>query len=100
MAASRYRLFMRLCQEWKLDESKAGRDLGYVIREKVAEGFRQGESSTINETKCTKAYNALQNIHLNIHKEKYPFTRQSGSMNKPLENCSALISNEGLETFK
>uniref|UniRef100_A0A5F5PSL0 Mitochondrial nucleoid factor 1 n=1 Tax=Equus caballus TaxID=9796 RepID=A0A5F5PSL0_HORSE len=45
MAASRYRRFLKLCEEWPVDETKRGRDLGAYLRQRVAQAFREGENT-------------------------------------------------------
>lgn len=47
MAASRYRRFLRLCEEWPVDETKRGRDLGAYLRQRVAQAFREGENTQV-----------------------------------------------------
>ncbi|KAK6182680.1 hypothetical protein SNE40_010307 [Patella caerulea] len=94
MAASRYRLFMRLCSEWKLDETKAGRDLGFIIRESVARGFKNGEASAIDEEKCERSYNALQKLNSNYYREKYPYTRESASSGCSFDVLQQFVATE------
>lgn len=47
MAASRYRRFLKLCEEWPVDETKRGRDLGSYLRQRVAQAFREGENTQV-----------------------------------------------------
>uniref|UniRef100_A0A673JB91 Mitochondrial nucleoid factor 1 n=2 Tax=Sinocyclocheilus TaxID=75365 RepID=A0A673JB91_9TELE len=47
MAATRYRRFLKLCEEWPNDESKKGRDLGTFLRQRVASAFREGENTQV-----------------------------------------------------
>lgn len=47
MAATRYRRFLKLCEEWPKDESKKGRDLGTFLRQRVASAFREGENTQV-----------------------------------------------------
>lgn len=49
MAATRYRRFLKLCEEWPKDESKKGRDLGTFLRQRVASAFREGENTQVLE---------------------------------------------------
>nr|XP_054765044.1 ubiquinol-cytochrome-c reductase complex assembly factor 2-like isoform X2 [Lytechinus pictus] len=55
MAASRYRKFLRLMEDWPADPSKRGRDLAVAIRERVAHGFRRGENSEYPRLKDSSA---------------------------------------------
>ncbi|KAL2295408.1 hypothetical protein Nmel_017820 [Mimus melanotis] len=47
MAASRYRRFLRLCEEWPVENSRQQRDLGLVLRQRVAQAFREGENTPV-----------------------------------------------------
>lgn len=47
MAASRYRRFLRLCEEWPVEESKRQRDLGAALRLRVAQAFREGDNTQV-----------------------------------------------------
>ena len=47
MAASRYRKFLRLIEEWPVDPSKRGRDLAAHLRKRVAKDFSKGESTKV-----------------------------------------------------
>uniref|UniRef100_A0A8C3UXK8 Mitochondrial nucleoid factor 1 n=1 Tax=Catharus ustulatus TaxID=91951 RepID=A0A8C3UXK8_CATUS len=53
MAASRYRRFLRLCEEWPVENSKWQRDLGPVLRQRVAQAFREGENTPYPRLKDT-----------------------------------------------
>uniref|UniRef100_A0A8C0GU49 Mitochondrial nucleoid factor 1 n=1 Tax=Chelonoidis abingdonii TaxID=106734 RepID=A0A8C0GU49_CHEAB len=53
MAATRYRRFLKLCEEWLVEETKRGRDLGAFLRQRVAQAFREGESTQYPRLKDT-----------------------------------------------
>uniref|UniRef100_A0A8C4UVS6 Mitochondrial nucleoid factor 1 n=1 Tax=Falco tinnunculus TaxID=100819 RepID=A0A8C4UVS6_FALTI len=53
MAASRYRRFLKLCEEWPVEETKRQRDLGAFLRQRVAQAFREGESTQYPRLKDT-----------------------------------------------
>uniref|UniRef100_A0A803YNC5 Mitochondrial nucleoid factor 1 n=2 Tax=Phasianidae TaxID=9005 RepID=A0A803YNC5_MELGA len=53
MAATRYRRFLRLCEEWPVEETKRQRDLGVFIRQRVAQAFREGENTQYPRLKDT-----------------------------------------------
>ncbi|TRY54970.1 hypothetical protein DNTS_020728 [Danionella cerebrum] len=72
MSATRYRRFLKLCEEWPKDESKKGRDLGTFLRQRVASAFREGENTQITEPeKCDQMYESLARINSNLYKEKW-----------------------------
>uniref|UniRef100_A0A3B4A678 Mitochondrial nucleoid factor 1 n=1 Tax=Periophthalmus magnuspinnatus TaxID=409849 RepID=A0A3B4A678_9GOBI len=53
MSATRYRRFLKLCEEWPRDESKKARDLGTFLRQRVAATFREGESTQFPRVRDT-----------------------------------------------
>ncbi|PNJ88681.1 ubiquinol-cytochrome c reductase complex assembly factor 2 isoform X1 [Pongo pygmaeus] len=71
MAASRYRRFLKLCEEWPVDETKRGRDLGAYLRQRVAQAFREGENTQVAEPEaCDQMYESLARLHSNYYKHK------------------------------
>uniref|UniRef100_G3VZN0 Mitochondrial nucleoid factor 1 n=1 Tax=Sarcophilus harrisii TaxID=9305 RepID=G3VZN0_SARHA len=76
MAASRYRRFLKLCEEWPLDETKRGRDLGAYLRQRVAQAFREGENT------------------------QYPRPRDTGFSGLTVEECRIVLATDTLEEFK
>ncbi|XP_071496067.1 ubiquinol-cytochrome c reductase complex assembly factor 2-like [Diadema antillarum] len=94
MAASRYRKFLRLMEEWPTDPSKKGRDLAVTIRERVAHGFRRGENSEINEKECDRMYEALNKIHKDVYREKYPRIRESSATGTSMEVCRMVMATD------
>uniref|UniRef100_A0A8C8SH39 Mitochondrial nucleoid factor 1 n=1 Tax=Pelusios castaneus TaxID=367368 RepID=A0A8C8SH39_9SAUR len=53
MAAARYRRFLKLCEEWPIEETKRGRDLGAFLRQRVGQAFREGERTQYPRLKDT-----------------------------------------------
>uniref|UniRef100_A0A8B9TQL6 Mitochondrial nucleoid factor 1 n=3 Tax=Anatidae TaxID=8830 RepID=A0A8B9TQL6_ANAPL len=53
MAATRYRRFLKLCEEWPVEETKRQRDLGIFLRQRVAQAFREGENTQYPRLKET-----------------------------------------------
>uniref|UniRef100_A0A2K6JVV2 Mitochondrial nucleoid factor 1 n=3 Tax=Colobinae TaxID=9569 RepID=A0A2K6JVV2_RHIBE len=76
MAASRYRRFLKLCEEWPVDETKRGRDLGAYLRQRVAQAFREGENT------------------------QYPRPRDTSFSGLSLEEYKLILSTDSLEEFK
>lgn len=50
MSATRYRRFLKLCEEWPRNEYKKNRDLGTFLRQRVALAFREGENTQVLQT--------------------------------------------------
>ncbi|KAM9292307.1 ubiquinol-cytochrome c reductase complex assembly factor 2 [Gastrophryne carolinensis] len=73
MASIRYRRFLKLCEEWPVDETRRGRDLGAFLRQRVAQAFREGENTQIQDPEvCDQMYESLNRINSNYYREKYP----------------------------
>ncbi|XP_069612696.1 ubiquinol-cytochrome c reductase complex assembly factor 2 [Ranitomeya imitator] len=73
MAASRYRRFLKLCEEWPVDESRRGRDLGAVLRQRVAQAFKEAENTEFQDPEsCDQMYESLSRLNSNYYREKYP----------------------------
>ncbi|XP_051852375.1 ubiquinol-cytochrome-c reductase complex assembly factor 2 [Antechinus flavipes] len=101
MAASRYRRFLKLCEEWPLDETKRGRDLGAYLRQRVAQAFREGENTQIAEPEvCDEMYESLARLHSNYYKHKYPRPRDTGFSGLTVEECRIVLATDTLEEFK
>uniref|UniRef100_A0A8C5VF32 Mitochondrial nucleoid factor 1 n=1 Tax=Microcebus murinus TaxID=30608 RepID=A0A8C5VF32_MICMU len=76
MAASRYRRFLKLCEEWPVDETKRGRDLGSYLRQRVAQAFREGENT------------------------QYPRPRDTTFSGLSVEEYKLILSTDTLDEFK
>ncbi|MBN3276346.1 UQCC2 factor, partial [Polyodon spathula] len=93
MSATRYRRFLRLCEEWPVDETKRGRDLATFLRQKVALAFREGESTQIADPeKCDQMYESLARIHANVYKEKFPRVRDTSFTGVTVEECRVVLA--------
>ncbi|XP_001377827.1 ubiquinol-cytochrome-c reductase complex assembly factor 2 [Monodelphis domestica] len=101
MSASRYRRFLKLCEEWPLDETKRGRDLGAYLRQRVAQVFREGENTQIAEPEtCDQMYESLARLHSNYYKLKYPRPKDTCFSGLTVEECRIVLATDTLEEFK
>lgn len=85
--AGKYRQFLRLCEEWPVDKHKHGFDLGSVIREKIALGFRQGEHSKVDEKECSRIYHSLSRLNSDHYKNMYPRLTENNVTGWNAEKC-------------
>ncbi|XP_068598869.1 ubiquinol-cytochrome-c reductase complex assembly factor 2 [Brachionichthys hirsutus] len=93
MSATRYRRFLRLCEEWPRDEYKKGRDLGTFLRQKVAVAFREGENTQISDPeKCDQIYDSLARINSNVYRQRFPRVRDSCFTGITVEECRMMLS--------
>uniref|UniRef100_A0A8C9NTT6 Mitochondrial nucleoid factor 1 n=1 Tax=Serinus canaria TaxID=9135 RepID=A0A8C9NTT6_SERCA len=93
MAASRYRRFLRLCEEWPVEETKQQRDLGSFLRQKVAQAFREGENTPIPDPEaCDQMYESLVRIHTNFYKNKYPRLKETTFTGVTVEDCRTILA--------
>ncbi|XP_054588540.1 ubiquinol-cytochrome-c reductase complex assembly factor 2-like [Nothobranchius furzeri] len=70
MSTTRYRRFLKLCEEWPRDETKKARDLGKFLRQRVASAFRESENKQIADPeKCDQMYESLARINGNVYRQ-------------------------------
>ncbi|NWY36437.1 UQCC2 factor, partial [Sylvia atricapilla] len=98
MAASRYRRFLRLCEEWPAEDSKRQRDLGSFLRQRVAQAFREGENTQISDPEaCDQMYESLVRIHTNFYKNKYPRLKDTTFTGVTVEDCRTILATDILK---
>ncbi|XP_015506298.1 ubiquinol-cytochrome-c reductase complex assembly factor 2 [Parus major] len=101
MAASRYRRFLRLCEEWPVEDSKQQRDLGSVLRQRVAQAFREGENTPISDPEaCDQMYESLVRIHTNFYKNKYPRLKDTTFTGVTVEDCRMILATDILKQME
>ncbi|KAM8988230.1 ubiquinol-cytochrome c reductase complex assembly factor 2 isoform 1-T1 [Guaruba guarouba] len=101
MAASRYRRFLRLCEEWPVEDSKRHRDLGAFLRQRVARAFREGESTEIADPEnCDQMYESLVRIHTNYYKNKYPRLKDTNFTGVTVEDCKMILATDVLQQME
>ncbi|NXJ28958.1 UQCC2 factor, partial [Dicrurus megarhynchus] len=101
MAASRYRRFLRLCEEWPVEETKRQRDLGAVLRQRVAQAFREGENTPISDPEaCDQMYESLVRIHTNFYKNKYPRLKDTTFTGVTVEDCRMILATDILKQME
>ncbi|MBN3295124.1 ubiquinol-cytochrome-c reductase complex assembly factor 2 [Amia ocellicauda] len=101
MSLTRYRRFLRLCEEWPRDETKTGRDLGTFLRQKVALAFREGESTQIADPeKCDQMYESLSRINCNVYKDKFPRLRDTSFTGVTVEECRMVLATDSMQQME
>ncbi|NXY56984.1 UQCC2 factor, partial [Callaeas wilsoni] len=127
MAASRYRRFLRLCEEWPVEEAKRQRDLGAFLRQRVAQAFREGENTqagggeggreggtpaapawegagsgpAISDPEaCDQMYESLVRIHTNFYKNKYPRLKDTTFTGVTVEDCRMILATDILKQME
>ncbi|XP_029357549.1 ubiquinol-cytochrome-c reductase complex assembly factor 2 [Echeneis naucrates] len=93
MSATRYRRFLKLCEDWPRDETKKGRDLATFLRQRVASAFREGENTQISDPeKCDQMYESLARINANVYRQRFPRVRDTSFTGITVEECRVLSS--------
>ncbi|XP_053313818.1 ubiquinol-cytochrome-c reductase complex assembly factor 2 [Spea bombifrons] len=101
MAALRYRRFLKLCEEWPVDETKRGRDLGAIIRQRVAQAFREGENTQVtNPEACDQMYESLSRINSNYYREKYPRIQDTSFTEVTAEEYQMVLATDSLKQME
>lgn len=89
---------MRLCDKWKIDTSKKGRDLGEFIRREIIQQFSQGEASRVDDLKdCERKFKCLNRLANNHYGNKYKRRNNYTASELTLEQCHLLLSTEALK---
>ncbi|NXA88981.1 UQCC2 factor, partial [Melanocharis versteri] len=100
-APSRYRRFLRLCEEWPVEETRRPRDLGAVLRQRVAQAFREGENTPISDPEaCDQMYESLVRIHTNFYKNKYPRLKDTTFTGVTVEDCRGILGTDLLKQME
>ncbi|XP_036027522.1 ubiquinol-cytochrome-c reductase complex assembly factor 2-like isoform X2 [Onychomys torridus] len=92
MAALHYHCFLKLCEEWPVDKTKRGRDLGTYLQKRVAQAFWEGEN--------TQMYQSLAQLHLNYYKHKYHCPRDTSFSGLSMKEYKLILSIGTLEEFQ
>ncbi|KAJ7420985.1 Ubiquinol-cytochrome-c reductase complex assembly factor 2 [Willisornis vidua] len=101
MAAGRYRRFLRLCEEWPVEDTKRQRDLGLALRQRVAQAFREGEHTPIADPEaCDQMYESLVRIHTNFYKNKYPRLKDTTFTGVTVEDCRMILATDILKQME
>ncbi|XP_042318302.1 ubiquinol-cytochrome-c reductase complex assembly factor 2 [Sceloporus undulatus] len=101
MAVTRYRRFLKLCEEWPVEETKRGRDLGTFLRQRVAQAFREGENTQIPDpVTCDEMFESLVRIHTNYYKTKYPRLKDSSFTGVTVEECKMVLATDSLKQME
>lgn len=95
--AERYRAFMKICDEWPLEPTKKGRDLGLFIRRKVVTVFKHGDATVVDQGKCTEEYESLRRVQTNVYKHQYPSRRTHGALGLTADQCKTLTSDKTIQ---
>ncbi|NXM38630.1 UQCC2 factor, partial [Gymnorhina tibicen] len=99
--ASRSGRFLRLCEEWPVEETKRQRDLGSVLRQRVAQAFREGENTPISDPEaCDQMYESLVRIHTNFYKNKYPRLKDTTFTGVTVEDCRVILATDILKQME
>ncbi|KAG7495097.1 hypothetical protein JOB18_044338 [Solea senegalensis] len=93
MSATRYRRFLKLCEEWPRDQTKGGHDLGTFLRQRVASAFREGENTQISDPeKCDQMYESLARINGNVYRQRFPRARDTSFTGVTVEESRLFLS--------
>ncbi|KAG8451033.1 hypothetical protein GDO86_003349 [Hymenochirus boettgeri] len=98
MAAQRYRRFMKLCEDWPLDDTRIGRDLGAFLRQRVAQAFREGDNTQVYEpVACDQMWDSLSRLNTSYYKEKYPRVHDTSFTEVTAEEYQMVLASDNLK---
>ncbi|XP_043853251.1 ubiquinol-cytochrome-c reductase complex assembly factor 2-like [Dromiciops gliroides] len=96
-----YQRFLKLFEEWPLDETKQARDLGAYLWQQVVQAFCEGEKTQIAKPEtCGQMYESLVRLHSNYYKHKYPCPREISLSGLTVEERRIVQATDTLEEFK
>lgn len=89
---------MRLAQQWPVDKKKSGRDLGMLVRQRIASTYREREATVIADAaKCDRIYAAFQRIVNDHYLHKYPRNTELGALGLTVDKCRFQLSTEEMK---
>ncbi|XP_070697467.1 ubiquinol-cytochrome-c reductase complex assembly factor 2 [Pempheris klunzingeri] len=92
MSATRYRRFLKLCEEWPRNESQKGHDMATFLLQRVASAFREGENTQISDPeKCDQMYESLARINSNVYRQRFPRVRDTSFTGVTVDECKVLL---------
>ncbi|XP_044143190.1 ubiquinol-cytochrome-c reductase complex assembly factor 2 [Bufo gargarizans] len=98
MAALRYRRFLKVCEEWPVDETRRGRDLGAFLRQRVAQAFKEGENTQIQDLEaCDEMYESLSRLNSNYYREKYPRLQDTSFTEITVDEYRMVLATDSLK---
>ncbi|XP_071854322.1 ubiquinol-cytochrome-c reductase complex assembly factor 2-like [Apostichopus japonicus] len=100
MAATRYRKFLRLAENWPIDPTKAGRDFGVHLRQAIAAAFREGPNTKINEKDCDRQYEALQRLNTDHNRKKFPRVKETSATGSTAEECNMVMATATMQEME
>ncbi|NXA82169.1 UQCC2 factor, partial [Thryothorus ludovicianus] len=102
MAASRYRRFLRLCEEWPVEETKRQRDLGSFLRQRGAQALvcHLCPLQIADPEACDQMYESLVRIHTNFYKNKYPRLKDTTFTGVTVEDCRGILATDILKQME
>ncbi|NWJ09577.1 UQCC2 factor, partial [Crypturellus undulatus] len=98
MAATRYRRFLKLCEEWPVEETKRHRDLGAFLRQRLCDtpvSFQIADPAA-----CDQMYESLVRIHTNYYKNKYPRLKDTTFTGVTVEDCKMILATDILKQME
>ncbi|XP_033008495.1 ubiquinol-cytochrome-c reductase complex assembly factor 2-like [Lacerta agilis] len=101
MAVTQYQRFLKLCEEWPVEETKRGRDLGTFLRQRVAQAFREGENTQISDpVTCNEMFESIAKIHTNYYTNKYPHLKDTSFTGVTVEECKLVLATASLKQME
>ncbi|XP_028406034.1 ubiquinol-cytochrome-c reductase complex assembly factor 2-like [Dendronephthya gigantea] len=73
-ASQLYQRFLQICEQWPIDSTRQGRDLGSHIKENLETKFRDRQ---IEEKEASRMLDSLIKISSNYYRNKYPRARET-----------------------
>ncbi|XP_031572495.1 ubiquinol-cytochrome-c reductase complex assembly factor 2-like [Actinia tenebrosa] len=86
-----YQRFRQVCEQWPVDKTRCGRDLGAHIKENFGANMK---NSKIDTNEAEKMLDSLVKISSNYYKEKYPRKRDTAFSTDVAKEAGAVLSTQ------
>ena len=88
---------MKLLERWPVDSARPDRDLGQLVRRRVAGTFPKGPASVVaDEAGCDKDLASLTRLSTDVHRARWERRRATCATGHQLEDLNETLSDEGL----
>lgn len=97
--SSNYKNFLRLLENWPLENSKIGRDLSQHIRDQIKIAFAKGDIPRANQDQCNRYYESLTRLSINKYGNRYKRKFDTTATGLTHDQCNLALTPEFLEAL-
>ncbi|EDO33763.1 predicted protein [Nematostella vectensis] len=91
LAPKLFQRFLQVCEQWPVDKSRVGRDLGAHIKENFGAHLKENK---LNAKDAERMLDSLVKISSNYYREKYPRERNTAFTTDVAKEAGYVLSTE------